>query len=171
VAEQDFHLRNEVARLFNFICDYTGETIAACLFAVGLALIALVLGLITWILWPWLWPKIRRGITSAFDWQVRKVFVWSRWRTHTEKSTGWAITAAWILTFGIALWVRLPFMRYIVSFIIPAALLTCFGFAYRNHGDRTFRSVRNFFNFSWSFWVPAVTAGAFAMFGVIAIYF
>src|SRR5262249_20094210 len=39
--------------------------------------------------------------------------------------------------------------------IIRIAMLTCFGFAFRHHGPRTFNSIRNAFNFSWSFWVPS----------------
>jgi hypothetical protein len=82
-------LHKVLLALFNSIGTYTGQKIASCLFAMGAALIAFVVGVILWILSPWWWPKIIKGVSKTIHWQVRKVFDWIRWcRTHIAELVG-----------------------------------------------------------------------------------
>lgn len=165
-----FHLHELIAYSFRELSTHTSTDVAVCVFAIASGGLVRGTGRLGWHTHPIWWPRVKEAIDDWLEWQVKKIFRWIKWCTHTHDSTWWAVVCAWNVSMAVALWFRVPIIQPVIIGVIPASMLTCFIFACRNHGPSTLKSVRNVFNFTWSFWAPTVSYTAAAMVGAVILF-
>jgi hypothetical protein len=166
-----FQLHEQIIHWFNELAGHTSTDVAVFVFAIASGHFAMETGRLGWILRPYLWPRMRKAVLEFMKWQVKRIFVWIRWATHTEASTWWIVFGGMTITVCIWLFSRIPIyeFRVLVITIGVVSLLTSFILSWREHGDRTTKSIRNVLRFAWAFWVAIFGYCAFALVSATAI--
>lgn len=158
-----FRLRDAIGAWFQWIAEQTSLDCAICAFAIGFALLVLIIAIVLWRMRPWLWMRVEKYAKKSLKWQVRQIFERTRWCTHTEASTWHAVVCGLIVWLAVWLWIKLPILAPVIVGVVPASLITSFWFACLNRGGRTTSSLRNLFNFCWSFFAVPASYAAVAL--------
>jgi len=170
----EIHVSTLISSLFEQLASHGSPAFAVCVFAVLGGYIAYyVLQGISWVS-PHAWRRVVKWLTRVVDWQVDRMFRWSRWHAQTRDSVWWAVVCAFSISTAILITLRLPVLLPLLLVVLPASCITFTILGWRDRRERATRSWRAMIRFLRSFvtaiMIPTIGYTAVAVFTAFIIF-